>query len=68
MRESGKQDQAVLCVPQICIEFSIDIVDINECNGTTPCDQLCMNTVGSYECGCSSGYELQQDGQTCEGQ
>ena len=44
------------------------IVDVDECQNTTSCDQLCTNTVGSYECGCTSGYELQQDGQTCEGQ
>ena len=44
------------------------IIDVDECQGTTPCGQLCMNTDGSYECGCTSGYELQQDEQTCEGQ
>ena len=47
-----------------------NVIDVDECQNTTiaPCDQLCVNTVGSYECRCTSGHELQQDGQTCEGQ
>lgn len=37
----------------------LDCVDINECakhNGG--CDQKCINSPGSYSCGCNSGFEL----------
>ena len=32
-----------------------------------PCSHLCSNTNGSFECFCMSGFELQEDGHTCEG-
>ena len=43
--------------------------DIDECNGTNPCAPYgnCVNTNGSFTCNCSSGYELDIDGQTCSG-
>lgn len=40
--------------------------DVDECLNT-PCGQLCRNTEGSFECSCMSGYELQEDGHSCEG-
>ncbi|XP_064384249.1 uncharacterized protein LOC135333252 isoform X3 [Halichondria panicea] len=30
--------------------------DINECDSTNTCDQVCHNTIGSFECLCSDGY------------
>ncbi|XP_062501242.1 tenascin-X-like isoform X2 [Corticium candelabrum] len=45
----------------------------NECvetatNGTVTslCDQLCIDTCESYECACSVGYVLDNDGRTCQ--
>lgn len=32
-------------------------VDIDEC-ANLPCTQLCNNTIGSYHCGCNSGFAL----------
>ena len=29
------------------------------------CDQLCVDTVDSYFCGCRDGYQLAEDGLTC---
>ena len=41
-------------------------IDIDECSeGTSGCDQLCSNTLGSYTCSCYSGYELDIDNHTC---
>ena len=43
-------------------------IDINECSiGNGGCQQTCINTPGSYHCGCRSGYKLTSDNTTCEG-
>ncbi|XP_015432606.1 PREDICTED: uncharacterized protein LOC107188766 [Dufourea novaeangliae] len=39
--------------------------DIDECVTEKPCDQLCRNLLGTYECHCRSGFQLQKDGQSC---
>ena len=42
--------------------------DIDECSeGTHNCTQICINTDGSFTCGCNSGYLLDTDGFTCSG-
>ncbi|XP_057674093.1 collagen and calcium-binding EGF domain-containing protein 1 [Corythoichthys intestinalis] len=42
-------------------------LDIDECADTnaTACSQLCINTVGSFQCECVPGYFLEEDGRTC---
>lgn len=38
--------------------------DIDECavnGGTGDCQQVCTNSVGSYKCGCRSGFQLKND-------
>ncbi|XP_011504484.1 PREDICTED: epidermal growth factor-like protein 8 [Ceratosolen solmsi marchali] len=40
-------------------------IDVDECVTEKPCDQICRNIVGSYECYCRSGYELQANRQSC---
>ena len=43
--------------------------DINECTlGTHRCVQTCTNTAGSYTCGCNTGYMLNSNGFTCDGE
>ena len=43
--------------------------DIHECNdGTDDCTQTCTNTIGSFTCECYSGYLLNTDGFTCNGE
>ena len=49
------------------VKFSLDI---DECdNSEHPvCSQMCNNTVGSYNCSCSSGFRLDDtDLRTCDG-
>ena len=43
------------------------ITDRDECQ-VSPCDHLCTDTEGSFECSCMLGYELQADGLTCKGE
>ena len=47
------------------------ITDINECSiNNGGCAQTCTNTNGSYMyyCSCNSGYMLDGDGHTCNGE
>ena len=44
--------------------------DVDECADMTlasTCSQNCVNTYGSFECQCNSGFELAADGRTCNG-
>ena len=44
-------------------------LDMNACNrGTAGCSQICNNTLGSYICSCNSGYTLDADNHTCNGE
>ena len=44
------------------------ITDNDECsNGESMCTGTCTNIPGGYECTCDMGYELADDGYTCEG-
>ncbi len=43
-------------------------IDDDECLlGTDNCEQVCVNTVGVFECECGSGYQLKSDGANCTG-
>ena len=42
------------------------LIDINEC-GLDVCNQICVNTQGSYTCDCNIGYQFKNDNSTCEG-
>ena len=43
-------------------------LDIDECSDKNGgCSQTCTNTDGSFTCGCSNGYVLDDDGTTCNG-
>lgn len=44
-------------------------LDLDECNQSPkPCNFICKNTEGSYQCSCPRGYILQEDGKICKGQ
>ena len=43
-------------------------LDIGECLiGTHNCSQVCVELDGGFECDCFDGYELNDDGVTCDG-
>ena len=49
-------------------KFVIYHLDVNECNTNNGgCQHNCVNTDGSYECQCRSGYRLASDGRNCYG-
>ena len=42
--------------------------DIDECLGSDHgCEDICVNAIGTYNCSCREGYELNDDGRTCRG-
>ena len=44
------------------------LTDIDECETREKvCQHTCMNTFGSFNCGCKPGFQLLDDGFTCEG-
>ena len=45
------------------------ILDINECmEGINLCEDICINTYGSYRCACSrKSFTLTEDGFHCQG-
>ncbi|XP_002073258.3 dorsal-ventral patterning protein tolloid [Drosophila willistoni] len=43
------------------------MLDVDECKFMDHgCQHTCINTLGSYQCGCHAGYELQANGKNCE--
>ena len=49
--------------------YTSHLTDINECSDSNGgCDDDCINTIGSFYCECDSGYALQTNGKTCNGQ
>ena len=53
---------SMIAWPTIITQYSF--IDIDECN-SNPCEQMCINTAGSYRCSCHSGYIQNQN--NCEG-
>ena len=52
------------------IILDIAVTDIDECGvlATDPvCEQLCMNTRGSYSCACHKDFVMGDDGIRCIG-
>ena len=49
-----------------CKHVYICITDVDECStNVNDCEQLCVNTNGSYHCDCGEGFALNSDGRTC---
>ena len=43
--------------------------DINECNvDNGGCSDVCENSIGSFQCSCFSGFELQENLRNCSGE
>ena len=44
------------------------ISDVNECQTSNGgCEQICTNTVGSFECSCNPGFSPSSGGINCNG-
>ena len=49
----------------VCSKIFLDANECNTNNGN--CQQICSNTVGSYNCSCNKGYVLDEDKHGCTG-
>lgn len=56
----------VISIFNLSVLLVLDIDECSERNGG--CDSLCINSPGSFACGCEVGFILQPDGRTCEGE
>ncbi|CAD5124520.1 DgyrCDS12799 [Dimorphilus gyrociliatus] len=59
-------DQIAMCGSDRKFDKDLFCVDYDECTNPNTCDGdrgVCINTLGSYYCGCKDGYEL--DGNSC---
>ena len=54
--------QSCLSMPFLVIVNNNSSTDINECSPSSPCDQICVNTPGSYRCECFGGFEEDSNG------
>ena len=65
----GKRLYLMVCIGNsIILLLSQQTVDIDECEmDPTLCEQICNNTVGSYECKCEDGYRLVAGTNRCAG-
>ncbi|XP_066462113.1 mucin-like protein [Eleutherodactylus coqui] len=53
------------CPPNLTGD-GITCTDINECLNTSICQQICINSLGGYNCSCEAGYEVdERDSSLC---
>uniref|UniRef100_A0A8B9LKR5 Wu:fd46c06 n=1 Tax=Astyanax mexicanus TaxID=7994 RepID=A0A8B9LKR5_ASTMX len=55
--------------PHLGFSAFYQAIDVDECSSPVSsedsgplCSQICLNTLGSYQCACHHGYQLQDDG------
>ena len=46
---------------------ALHAADIDECLGANDCQQICINTAGSYYCECNDGFILDSNEHSCKG-
>ena len=47
--------------------FILPHADVDECIGRSDCEQVCINTVGSYDCDCFDGFTFNSGTSACDG-
>uniref|UniRef100_A0A3B1JTB7 complement subcomponent C1r n=1 Tax=Astyanax mexicanus TaxID=7994 RepID=A0A3B1JTB7_ASTMX len=59
--------------PHLGFSAFYQAIDVDECSSPVSsedsgplCSQICLNTLGSYQCACHHGYQLRDDGRTCD--
>ena len=56
------------CIHQFKYYHAYFLTDVNECEDENGgCEAQCINTEGSYECRCPSGFRLGENRHECEG-
>lgn len=66
--QDGRRAQLRRCVARLrlsrrrgsrwCEKLLMCHPDVNECQESNLCNQLCVNTIGSYRCACEPGFQL----------
>ena len=64
----SKSNRLLIRIYAFYVRISLLPTDIDECTDETDnCEQTCMNTNGSFVCGCNPGYMLDGIGRNCSG-
>uniref|UniRef100_A0A4W5M959 Si:ch73-173h19.3 n=1 Tax=Hucho hucho TaxID=62062 RepID=A0A4W5M959_9TELE len=65
-RETGGTDLGAN-LPEILVNlWDVGLEDVNECEGSNPCQHQCYNIMGSFICQCEQGYELASNQASCQ--
>ena len=67
----------IVAICQCCLPINVFAIDFDECSPSLPrgckkgpgrsmCQQICINTPGSYRCACQNGFQLALNGRSCE--
>ena len=54
---AGQLFQIILSPAIYCILRHILVIEINECD-SNPCDQICTDGIGTFQCSCRAGFTL----------
>ena len=60
----------IFCLAACLPFYNVNLIclDVDECAaGSSGCAHVCVNTMGSFACGCRDGFQLNSDQFTCTG-
>lgn len=54
----NRESVASPCEHAFTLELFVCFIDKDECAGSNNCQQKCIDGLGTYTCGCNTGYRL----------
>lgn len=63
---AGQQPPVIRCMAGLELDENNYCRDVDECATGSPCQQQCINVLGSFLCKCDIGYDLAADAVSCQ--